>query len=62
MTVRVLPVVDQELLTPCPGDDREVVTVKDLALRDIANRSAVDCANGKIEAVKVTLDVAQSTL
>jgi len=62
VTVRVLPVVDQELLTPCPGDDREVVTVKDLALRDIANRSAVDCANGRLNAVKETLDAAQAAL
>ena len=54
-TIRLLPVVDPDLLTICPGDDRDVATVRDLALRDIANRTAVDCANGKIVTIGVTL-------
>ena len=53
--LRVETVVDPDLLTICPGDDRDVTTVRDLALRDIANRTAVDCANGKIVTIGVTL-------
>jgi len=53
--VPVAPFVPAELLVPCPISDRVAQTYRDLAVMATEHLRSAECANGKVEAIGVTL-------
>ena len=49
--VYIQPEIPPETLTPCEISDREVKTVKQLAVLATEHLRAAECANGKIAAI-----------
>ena len=54
--VEVRPVIDPELLRPCAISARKVATANELAKLAIEHRATALCANGKIIAIRESLN------
>ena len=53
--VEVRPDIPGETLTPCPISERQVSTVKELAVLATEHRRSAECANAKLTAVATIL-------
>lgn len=56
----VLPHIPAETRAPCDISDREVKTVKELAILATEHLRSAECANGKIEAIDEILTEAEA--
>lgn len=54
--VEVRPDIPGETLAPCPISERQVSTVKELAVLATEHRRSAECANAKLTAVATILD------
>lgn len=53
--VEIRPDIPGETLTPCPISERQVSTVKELAVLATEHRRSAECANAKLTAVATIL-------